>query len=300
MKSIEPFGNDIAICFACDDNYAPYTAVAIYSILENCDKSRFYEFIILSRDINEQHKSYITEIVENSGCAFVHFYDTTEIHKSVEYDVGAHLTSETNYRLFILGDIFKNFRKVIYLDCDVIVKDDISGLFDTDLEGAPIGAVESLGTKHSLKNKNVVLYDGELIDLEKYIKEIVGIKHMETYFHTGVLLIDLEKSRTFCDDKLAIKILHSKNFLANDEEVYNILFDGKVKYLEYRWNYINFVDRYRTNGEDDFPEIDKSRFSIIHYMKEKPWKTQVPMDEYYHEYEERMVKEYGRHDYKWG
>lgn len=48
---------------------------------------------------------------------------------------------------FLLPDIFKNLNKVIVLDDDVVVQKDLSSLWDLDLHGKVIGAVEFCGVR---------------------------------------------------------------------------------------------------------------------------------------------------------
>lgn len=42
-----------------DDNYAPHLAVAMYSLLCNANSDRFYDIVILFREISEENKERI-------------------------------------------------------------------------------------------------------------------------------------------------------------------------------------------------------------------------------------------------
>lgn len=42
-----------------DDNYAPHLAVAMYSLLWNANIDRFYDIVILFREISEENKERI-------------------------------------------------------------------------------------------------------------------------------------------------------------------------------------------------------------------------------------------------
>ena len=48
---------------------------------------------------------------------------------------------------FLLPDIFKNLKKVVVLDDDVVVQKDLSSLWNLDLQGKMIGAVEFCGVR---------------------------------------------------------------------------------------------------------------------------------------------------------
>ena len=50
---------------------------------------------------------------------------------------------ETFYRLFI-SQILAEYKKVVYLDSDMLVLHDITPLYDTDMNGHPIAAVHDV------------------------------------------------------------------------------------------------------------------------------------------------------------
>lgn len=48
---------------------------------------------------------------------------------------------------FLLPEIFKNLKRVVVLDDDVVVQQDLSSLWNLDMEGKVVGAVESCGVR---------------------------------------------------------------------------------------------------------------------------------------------------------
>lgn len=50
---------------------------------------------------------------------------------------------------FLLADIFKNLKKIVVLDDDVVVQQDLSSLWSLDLQGKVVGAVEFCGVRLS-------------------------------------------------------------------------------------------------------------------------------------------------------
>lgn len=55
MQPIQQAFEPVSICFASDDNYAPYLKVAIYSLLCNRNRERSYDIIILHKRISKEH-----------------------------------------------------------------------------------------------------------------------------------------------------------------------------------------------------------------------------------------------------
>ena len=56
------------------------------------------------------------------------FVNISSIVADYKLDAREHITTETFYRFLIL-DIMKDYDKVIYIDCDVIVRNDLVGLY---------------------------------------------------------------------------------------------------------------------------------------------------------------------------
>ena len=136
MQSIKPAC--VNICCACNDNYAPPLAVCLYSLLCNADKSRLYDIVVLHSDISNESREQLLRVGGLFPNCTLRLVDMTEFHERVKGCSGSYITAETNYRLAILGELFSEYDRVLYLDCDTIVEGDISQLFDTDLKGKTI------------------------------------------------------------------------------------------------------------------------------------------------------------------
>lgn len=92
-----------------------------------------------------------------------------------------HITTETFYRFLIL-DILKDYPKVVYLDCDLIVCHDVADLFDTDLGNNLIAATLDADFAGQCNMKHT--------DMRKYAKETLGLKDPFVYFQAGVLVLN--------------------------------------------------------------------------------------------------------------
>ncbi|MFV0434107.1 MAG: glycosyltransferase family 8 protein [Leucobacter sp.] len=79
-------------------------------------------------------------------------------------------------RLFVDSLIDPSIERIIYLDCDTVVKADLSKLWDFELDEAVIGAVNDCRNWRYLRH--------------------LGLPKTATYINSGVLLIDLVKFRS--------------------------------------------------------------------------------------------------------
>ncbi|XP_020584319.1 probable galacturonosyltransferase 7 [Phalaenopsis equestris] len=140
-----------------------------------------------------------------NGVGLKQFSTSEEFRISVRgFDQTEHLQLRTEYistfgpSHFLLPEIFKNLKKVIVLDDDVIVQQDLSSLWTIDLEGKVNGAVNfcklQLGQLEiilgrSILDRSLCLWTSGLniIDLEKWREHnITGIYHkLLPTFHNG-------------------------------------------------------------------------------------------------------------------
>lgn len=242
----------IPVFFSSDDNYVPFLAVAITSLLENASKDYNYDIIILNTGINKENKKKIEKLKNsNANIKFVDVKHKIEnIVGKLESRLRDYYSLSIYYRLFI-PSMFPEYKKAIYLDADITLIDDISKLYNEDIEGYLVGAIsdEVIST-----DERFAIYTTEALGIEpKY------------YFNSGVLLMNLEEFKKQKIEEKFIYLLEKYNFdvVAPDQDYLNVLCKGKVKYIDRGWDRMPNVD-------DSF---DDDNLHLIHYnMFAKPWK----------------------------
>lgn len=297
MEAIQPACIPVNLCFAANEKYARHLAVALYSVLKNRDTKRLYDVLILHKDISEESQKRILEM-EKEGNVFIRFISMEQYEKQVAYDVGAYYSVETNYRLFLFGEMFAKYDRILYLDCDLIVEGDISGLYDVELGDCEAAAVRSEDFRLLSKIKKPIFMDRFPYNVDNYRTDALGMKTPENYFNAGVLVMDLKKVRQRITQKQVFEILHRHNYYYNDQDVLNIVFDGRVKNVDCRWNYMTYIPeqlaKENVNNRKLFAEFYRENPCIIHYTSaEKPWnsETKVFGDRYW-KYRKEMERKY--------
>lgn len=152
-----------------------------------------------------------------------------------------------------------NCQKVIYLDCDLVVLDDIANLLSFDMQGAPIACVANLqGTDQSRMG--------------------LGYQH---YFNSGVLLVDLErwKARNVLDQVERILKQHDYTLNYPDQDALNLIFQDWYR-LPMRWNMQPYaypaVEKKVAHYADWQKELELAirEPAVIHFIgARKPWHT---------------------------
>lgn len=276
----------ICICYASDDHYAPHLRVSIASLICNRNICYGYDIVILHSGITEKNQSEILDLVKNQAGVSIRFLDITQRIAEVDYDVGGYWSVATNYRLLLFSDLFSQYDKILYLDVDTIVRSDISELYLTDMKDWLLAGVEDIGFRYLYKIKWAIFIDGKYpYNTLNYRTAALGMKHPHGYVNGGVLLIQLSNCRKVFDYETILKTLHSKHFIYNDQDVLNLLADGRVMSLDVKWNYQNIIEAMYRISKEEYEDVLRSDYRIIHYVGQfKPWTKQVELGEYYHSY----------------
>lgn len=290
---IRPAYEPVVICFASDNNYAPHLRVAIYSLLCNRDKTRCYDILILHKDISEENQEKILSLENKQENVTIRLLSMEKWSYKLPKEVGYYYTVEATYRLLLLDDMFADYHRVLYLDCDMVINGDVSRLYDMALEGAQIAAVRAEEFRVYSRTKRAVFLDNYPYNVDNYRTDALGMKVPDNYFNSGVLLIDLEKARQRLSMDEVFELLNRHKYTYCDQDVLNMLFDGKVKTLDITWNYMTFVEEHLRSGNVNslelYRDLERKQPQIIHYVgRIKPWQDEKVLGEYYRKYEKEM------------
>jgi lipopolysaccharide biosynthesis glycosyltransferase len=153
-------------------------------------------------------------------------------------------------RLMIDRLVGPDVDRILYLDCDMLVREDVAFFFELDLEGNSIAAVrDSIGAL--ITGRRDLKQNRDIFDPADY------------YFNAGMVLIDIAKWREAdvigrMEEAYAAGIMQRIYY---DQDLLNLVFKGKWLKLPWRWNVIDA--RHAHDGVDP---------AILHYTAErKPW-----------------------------
>ena len=237
----------IPIFFSSDDNYLPCLSVAIRSMINNASKDYDYIIYILNNGVSKDKADIILRM-QNENFK-IQFIDVTEKIQPIIKDLGLrdYYTVAIYFRIFI-ASMFKNLKKALYLDCDIVVLGDISELYFTDLGDNILGGIPD----QIIASRKVY---------RDYSENALGLEYTK-YFSSGILVINLDAFREHEIEKKFVSILKEYNFstIAPDQDYLNFLCKGKTKYIDISWNKHCLRDGYNKKP------------NIVHYaFFKKPW-----------------------------
>ena len=273
------------ICMASDDNFAIHLGVSIISMMENNGSDICIH--ILNDNISQINLNRLKEIESKYPNLTIHFYDINRYfsENDVNYifketlkdnDFFNLLGISTFSRLFLEDIIPDNIDKILYLDCDTVVLNDLNELFNIELDDNLVAGVIDI-----MANINKHFYKGP--------------KKNTPFINAGVLLINLKQWREFGFAQQSINLINEyedKNFL-NDQNIINILCDENVIIIDPKFNvmseffYVDYGKNLKIN--EHFHSVERfynprliedslRNPTIVHFLSQvwdRPWMSQI-------------------------
>lgn len=240
---------EIPIFFSVDDNYCPFLAVAIQSMIDNSSPENTYSIKVLHTDISTENKKCIAKYErENVNIEFVDLNYYIQKIKDKLY-TRDYYSKTTYFRLFI-PNLYPQYDKALFLDSDIVILDDIANLFHTDLGDNLVAAAPD----------DVIQFNPVF---QTYVEKVVGVADYHRYFNAGVLLMNLHQLRRFKFQEKFVYLLDKIRFaVAQDQDYLNRLCKGRVKLIDRVWNRMPIED----------PKIRPEDVKLVHYnLAFKPW-----------------------------
>lgn len=241
------------ILFTTDENFAQHCGVCTVSLLKNNPNSKFSIVIVgmgLSVPTREKLKSCV-DYFENGEVKLIDFHE----EKLRDFPQIGHYQKNIYLRLWVDEFFGDDVEKVLYLDVDTIIVDNIEELFDIDLNDNVLASVNiPFATSHNRCHLPLE-YD---------------------YFNSGVLIFNMKRWRFENGRKKILDfLLKNKDIALNpDQDALNGVFYKERLTLDYIYNAITPFfkkDRFEELGSKELSRI-RENVKIVHFNgKARPW-----------------------------
>lgn len=266
--------DQVPIMLSCNNGYVKIASVLIESILKNSSNNHTYKIFILNTDITNENKQILVDQVSTNNNFEVDFINVERrMSKYKNLFIDRHLSLETYFR-FLALELFPNLKKILYLDCDMVVERDVYELFDVDMNDFSIVATKDVDII-SLYPKE----DETDPEVRENIDNILCLENYTDYFQAGMLVFNLDKIRKKYDGKMLFDVACRRKWKFQDQDVLNYLFNGDVLYTDMKWNTLyecfnrkERVENYvKSELATEYISAKKNPW-IVHYAgTPKPW-----------------------------
>lgn len=241
--------------FCVNGKFLQHAAVCLASLLDN-SPDLFFNVVVVARvgeEIDEEKLRRSLARFPNHALSFRKFVIPDSL--LLPLNPKAHYTLDTYTRLWV-GEFFPpEAERVLYLDADIVVVGSVAPLWNVDLGGALMGAVDIPGSDRGVTRLHMRAEDG--------------------YFNAGVLVIDLRQWRATKAEEAVIDYIRTyPDRVLYDQDALNACFFDRTKRLDYTWNVIRPFFREPLVLPLSRPEIEAIRRDarIIHFNGgSKPW-----------------------------
>ena len=225
-----------------DANFIMPCGVMLKSLCEN--NNAVNVFIVIDESVDEKCKNSLRRIVESYQGNTLSFYlvDSTFFNSFPQLDFLPRISKATYYRLFLSEILPSDIDKIIFLDCDLIVRHDLNDLWNTKIDEYAIGCI----IEHEIDN------------VEHYNRLMYS--HDHGYFNAGVLLINLKYWRERLLTKSFMNYIETypQRIKYHDQDVLNgVLHKEKI-----------FISPTYNAQAGFFYRKEKKKYSVLKYGKE--------------------------------
>lgn len=278
----------VHIAMTLDNEYLRGSIAAVHSVLKHasCPENVFFHFIAAEFDtLSPRVLSQLVRATFPSLNFKVYIFREDVVINLISSSVRQALENPLNYARNYLGDILDPcVTRVIYLDSDLILVDDVYKLWNTTLTGnRVIGAPEYC---HANFSSYFTAAFWESSDLSGVFSDR---PRKPCYFNTGVMVMDLGKWRIQNYRQKIEKWME----IQKKKRIYELgslppfllVFGGNVEPIDHRWNQHGLGG---DNARGSCRPLHPGPVSLLHWSgKGKPWlrKKPCPLDHLWEPYD---------------
>lgn len=248
--------------YSLNNGYVIPTLVAMTSLVKNAGINTFYNiYLLISPDFTKENKEIIMT-VEKKNKEHCKIFMINMGNSYINYDTNTRIPTASYYRLS-LHNLLPNVDRILHLDGDTGVFQDLSELITLDMKGNYIlgyldSAFPNLLEKYGKKNSIILC--------------------------AGVLLMDLSALRKNNYTEKFQEFLNKNigNIDQHDQTTINVVCQEKISILPPKYGLWNFQNKYdfrrhnnyqisRISYNEKEAEMAYEHPSILHYVKAKPF-----------------------------
>lgn len=210
---------NLHVVYGADDKFAEILGVSLTSLYENNKVMEQINIYVLNNGITASNKEKLNSLSEKYGRAPIQWLQAKNISEELQMDVAIDRGSLSQYaRLFVASVLPFDLKRVLYLDCDIIIVQSLEELWNLNMHGKTIAALKDA--------------------FSKWYRMNIELKPNDIMFNSGVMLIDLEKWKAQKIEEKLMKFISNKNgkIQQGDQGALNAVLANDTYCFEPRFN----------------------------------------------------------------
>ena len=240
----------INVMCAADRNYGAYAGIVMQSAMSVTRNAKIH-FHLLSDGVHPSDIAKSQAIAREHGNKFSSYEISSKLTNLPKALRMANHLSRAAYSRLLFADLLPaTVHRIIYLDCDVICRQDLTELWDLGADVDVLGAVRD-----------------PWLDRDVNLKSSLGLSPDQIYFNSGVLLINVDAWRAGSIETRLCDFVSSRPDIKHaDQDTLNAVLRSRLTEISEKWNMM--IDHPRREDEDRL----RDNAAILHYVGGfKPW-----------------------------
>ena len=279
------------IAFCVDNHYFRSMGATIASVIENNPGVHFV-FHVFAYAVSDDHRHRLSQLETIFDVSTqIHIIDPAVFKPFAHFAQSSYYSPSIFARLLIPAVLQGTAERVLYLDADILCVGSIGKLMRMDISDTIAAVVP----------------DAEATTARRTVA--LRLKHPR-YFNSGVMYMNVDRwiSSRITESTIDAILNDGKNFRFPDQDALNVVLDGRVLFIEKKWNYLYGLigdlddDRRKLNivGDAVFIHfagavkpwnnwsLHESRDLFVKYHALSPW-NDMPLDEVPQNYKEMRM-----------
>lgn len=227
---------------ACaSDNYTMQCGILFCSVCENNQDEKIDFYVFTDNKFKEESKDKLRKTIGGYHQKTIHFVciNDADIDNVLQFETPLY-TRHVFYRLLMAELLPESVNKVLYLDCDIVVRHSLLGLWNTELSDKAVA----------------VVHDGQEGKMSQFNR--LGYSYDKGYFNSGVMLANLEYWRKTNATKRLFNYIerNADKIYLPDQDPLNVIFQDEKTFIHFKYNL-----------QSDF--LLKTNYLLVDYSKYK-------------------------------
>ena len=216
------------VVYASDNNFAEIMGVSMLSLFENNKDVDEINVYVFDSAIEDENRLKLTSLAKQylRRITFISTKDIVTKLNCIKQDRGG---ASQFARLFLSKLLPESCERILYIDCDTIIRHSLKNFYCTDFEGFVIcGVMDCISKQHRAR---------------------LGLGEDSLYINSGMLLVNMRAWRERCVDDNIESVINQFNGRVPyaDQGIINLALQGEIKSVHPRYNCISVYTAFSFN-----------------------------------------------------